>query len=88
MKAATSAMLGTAALMMLAGCGSSTALKPLPDMTAIPKAKNAQTAETAEQMMTPSTQAQPERTVDLLTRSQERGDDPFDKPPGNGTTPN
>lgn len=80
------AMLVAAAL-ALAGCGSRTALKPLPGMTAIPKAENAQKAETPEKMMTPSTQAQPERTVDLLTRSQERGDDPFDQPPGTAPTP-
>ena len=76
-----------AGALLLAGCGSRTALKPLPGMTAIPKAANAQAAETPEKMMTPSTQAQPERTVDLLTRSQERGDDPFDKPPGAAPTP-
>lgn len=67
---------------LLAGCGSVKPLRPGPGMSEVPKAEAARERATAQQLMTPSTQAQPERQADLLTRSSERGDDPFDLPPG------
>ncbi len=67
---------------MLAACGSRTELRPTRGMTAIPKAAEAAAPETPTQLMTPSTQARPDRRADLLTRSEERQDDPFDLPPG------
>lgn len=71
-----------ALLAALAACGSRTHLKPQPGMTAIPKAAAAGRAETAEELMRPSTQAQPGRQVDLIGRSVPRKADPFDLPPG------
>ncbi len=51
-------------------------------MATVPKAAAADKPQTAEQLMTPSTQAQPDRQADLIGRSAERKDDPFDLPPG------
>ena len=81
----TAILVGTLAL--LAACGSRTALKPLPGMTPIPKAADAREPQTPGQLMTPSTQARPDRTVDLRTRSVERQPDPFDAPPGEKPAP-
>jgi len=78
-------LVGTLAL--LAACGSRTALKPLPGMAPIPKAATAKIAQTPDQLMTPSTQARPDRTVDLRTRSVERQDDPFDTAPDASPAP-
>ena len=66
----------------LSACGSRTQLKPGPNMTAVPKAAASAAPETPEQLMAPTSQARPERTVDLRTRSEERQIDPFDTPPG------
>ena len=65
----------------LAGCGGRQPLKPIEGqkMPAVPV--GAAAAPTAQQLMTPSIQARPERTVDLLTSSRLREDDPFDLPP-------
>ncbi|MBT2188708.1 hypothetical protein [Sphingobium nicotianae] len=71
-----------ALLVALAGCGSTTRLRPTEGMSAVPKAAAADRIETAAELMTPSTQAQPDRQADLLTRSVERQDDPFALPPG------
>lgn len=70
-----------ALLVALAACGSRTRLYPQPGMTAVPKAAAAARAQTAEELMRPSTQAQPERQADLIRRSAPRQDDPFDLPP-------
>lgn len=79
-----------ALLAALAGCGSVTQLRPKEGMSEVPQAANAQKRETPGQLMQPSTQAQPSRQADLLTKSVERQDDPFDLPPGpeNGKTGN
>jgi hypothetical protein len=72
--------LGALAL-ALASCGGRQPLKPVAGqkMPAVPV--GAAAAPTAQQLMTPSTQARPERNVELLTQSQQRKDDPFDLPP-------
>jgi hypothetical protein len=67
---------------LLAACGSRTELRALPGMGAVPKAAEAPAPQTPSELMTPDTQARPERKADLLTRSEERQDDPFDLPPG------
>ncbi len=74
----------TAAVLVgaLAGCGSVTKLRPGEGMGQVPKAAAANEAESAAQLMTPSTQAQPDRKADLLVKSVERKADPFDLPPG------
>lgn len=75
------ALVSLALLAALAACGSRTRLYPQPGMTAVPKAAAAERAQTAEELMRPSTQAQPERQADLIRRSVPREDDPFDLPP-------
>lgn len=71
-----------AALAMgLASCGGRQPLKRV-DGQAVPAVpRGADRAPTAAELTTPSTQARPERNVELLTQSQERRDDPFDLPP-------
>jgi hypothetical protein len=73
-------LIGVSAL--VAGCGSVKQLRPIEGMGEVPKAAAAPARETPEQLMTPSTQARPDRQADLLDRSIEREDDPFDLPPG------
>jgi len=65
----------------LAACGGRQPLRPIEGqkMPAVPV--GAAAAPTAQQLMTPPIQARPERTVDLLTSSRVREDDPFDLPP-------
>ena len=65
----------------LASCGGRQPLKPVAGqrMPAVPVGATA--APTAQQLMATSTQARPERNVELLTQSHERQDDRFDLPP-------
>lgn len=65
----------------MAGCGGRQPLKPVTgqSLPAIPA--GATTAPSSTALMTPSVQARPERNVELLTQSRQRGDDPFDLPP-------
>ena len=67
----------------LAACGGRQPLKPVEGqkMPAVPV--GAVAAPTAQQLMTPSMQSRPERSVDILSQSEERKDDPFDLPPEN-----
>lgn len=69
------------ATLTLASCGGREQLKRVEGQPAPPVPVGASTAPTAAQLMTPSVQARPERSVELLTQSRQRGDDPFDKPP-------
>jgi len=69
-------------LAMTAACGSRAELRPTEGMGQVPTAVAAQAPETPTQLMTPNTQSQPDRQADLITRSVERKDDPFDLPPG------
>ncbi|MCW2348848.1 hypothetical protein [Sphingobium sp. B12D2B] len=87
MKAMNHKMIARAALTLLvaaglAGCGSVKDLRPKEGMGQVPKAAAAPERETPKQLMTPSTQAKPDRQADLLDRSMERAEDPFDLPPG------
>ena len=59
-------------------CGSSSVFVPRMNTAAM---TDASTIPTAAQLVRPSTQARPERNVELLTQSEERKDDPFDLPP-------
>ena len=67
----------------LAACGGRQPLKPVEGqkMPAVPV--GAAAALTAQQLMTPSMQSRPERSVDIISQSEERKDDPFDLPPEN-----
>lgn len=78
----TRALIGLTLIGLLAACGSRTELRPGPGMSAVPKSAEAEKPETPSQLMTPSSQARPDRRADLLTKSEERQDDPFDLPPG------
>ena len=71
----------TALMLALASCGGRQPLKPVKNqrLPAVPVGATA--APTAQQMIKPSVQARPERNVELLIQSKERGDDPFDLPP-------
>lgn len=65
----------------LAACGGREQLKPLKAQSLPAVPTGAPTAPTATDLVEPGTQARPERNVELLTQSRQRGDDPFDLPP-------
>lgn len=67
---------------LLAACGTRAELHPLKGMSAVPKSAEAEKEPTPTQLMTPSTQAKPDRRADLLIKSEDRKADPFDLPPG------
>lgn len=69
-------------LALLGACGSMKALRPTPGMSTVPVAIGADKPQSAEALITPTTQARPDRQADLLIQSQERPSDPFDLPPG------
>ena len=65
----------------LAACGSTQALKPAPG-TPLPVAPYGAAATPGiNDLLTPSVQARPRRTGEVLTRSQERQSDEYDLPP-------
>lgn len=65
----------------LVACGGRQPLKPIEGQRLPAVPTGAATAPTGQQLMTPSTQARPERKVELLLQSDERKDDKFDLPP-------
>ncbi len=69
------------AAIALAGCGGRQPLRPVKGQMLPAVPVGADTSPTAAELMQPSIQARPERNVELLTQSRERGDDPFDLPP-------
>ena len=77
---ATAALL--AAALAAAGCGRQVALAPKPGMKPVPTPAFAAKPESPDALIHPSTQARPLRNADLLSRSEERKEDPFDLPPG------
>lgn len=69
------------AVLALAGCGVRADLKPQAGES-LPPANYASTERpTAAELLTPTAQSAPERSVELRKRSEEREDDPFDLPP-------
>jgi hypothetical protein len=70
-----------APLVLLAACGQKKDLQPLAgnDLPVAPYGSDHQLS--AKELLKPSTQAAPERSVELRKRSEEREDDPFDLPP-------
>jgi hypothetical protein len=65
----------------LGGCGSAGQLKPGPG-DALPVAPyGARATPTPRDLLTPTTQQRPERSDELLRRSDERRSDEFDLPP-------
>lgn len=73
--------LALGALVLLSACGGRAALQPPSGTARVPVPRGATAQPTAQQLMTPSEQSRPERNAELLTKSQEREDDPFDLPP-------
>lgn len=83
----TRKMLVLGAALCVAGCGKVGDLEPRTGNAMPPKAYGQTTAQTAEALSTPSVQARPSRTDELLKRSERREDDPFDVPPGQELKP-
>lgn len=76
----------TAAL-ILGACGKVGDLEPRTGQSLPPKAYGQKETQSAEALSTPSVQARPGRSDELLRRSERREDDPFDLPPGKAPTP-
>ena len=70
-----------ATLIMLAGCGQREMLKPPMGASLPPKSAMAATVPTSTDLLTPRTGERPERSDEVLIKSQERPDDRFDLPP-------
>jgi len=68
-------------LVALAACGSREALRPAQGASLPPRPAMATTVPTPDQLLTADVQQRPERTEELLRKSQERGDDRFNLPP-------
>ena len=66
----------------LAACGKVGDLEPRTGQSLPPKAFGQKERQSAEALSTPSVQARPGRSDELLRRSERREDDPFDLPPG------
>ncbi|MFS0737866.1 hypothetical protein ABC347_12520 [Sphingomonas sp. 1P06PA] len=64
-----------------AGCGRRDALRPAAGETLPRKPALAATQPTVDQLLTPEPLARPERSEELLRRSEQREDDRFDLPP-------
>lgn len=77
----------TCIAMALAACGKVGDLEPRAGSSLPPKAYGQSIEQTAEVLTTPSVQARPGRTDELLKRSERREDDPFDVPPGEEPKP-
>jgi predicted small lipoprotein YifL len=75
------ALLGGAILVSLAACGQKADLKPSAGDPPPTIPLGATRAPTTEELTTPSVQARPTRSDELLKRSEERAPDDFDLPP-------
>lgn len=69
------------ALLALAACGSRGELKPVAGAPLPVRPYAAAATPTPNQLLTPSAQARPDRSDELLRSSQERSRDDFDLPP-------
>ena len=70
-----------ALLLLLAGCGAQRDLQPVAGAELPPAPYGRADRPTAEELLEPTPEAQPVRTVELRQQSEEREDDPFDLPP-------
>jgi hypothetical protein len=68
-------------VLSLAACGGREELQPAQGKSLPPAPYGAEAQPTPTQLITPSVQARPERSDELLRRSEERRDDRFDLPP-------
>mgnify|MGYP003403280891 CR=1 FL=1 len=73
------------AFSLLAACGKVGPLEPTPGQTPPAKAIGQAEVPGSETLMTPSVQARPGRSDELMRRSERRVNDPFDLPPGSDT---
>ncbi|MCA1748122.1 MAG: hypothetical protein ABR601_01610 [Parasphingopyxis sp.] len=65
----------------LASCGAREALQPAPGEGMPVAPAMARGEPTTDDLLSPSAEQRPERVDELLRRSEEREDDPFDLPP-------
>ena len=65
----------------LAGCGAATELRPREGQALPPAPYGATATPTPNQLITPTPQQRPQRSDELLNRSQQRRADEFDLPP-------
>ena len=70
-------------LLALAGCGARGDLKPAEGVALPVKPLGAIATPTPGQLLTPSVQARPDRSDELLKSSEQRSRDDFDLPPPN-----
>jgi hypothetical protein len=75
------ALLVPLALLALGGCGAAADLQPAAGEKLPIAPYGARATPTAQQLLTPSNQARPQRSDELLTRSEQRRSDEFDLPP-------
>jgi hypothetical protein len=68
-------------LLLLAACGAQRDLQPAAGASLPPPPFGRADPPTAEELLEPTPEAQPVRTVELRRQSEEREDDPFDLPP-------
>ena len=68
-------------LLLLAACGAQRDLQPLAGHSLPPPPFGRADPPTAEELLEPTPEAVPVRTVELRRQSEEREDDPFDLPP-------
>jgi len=66
---------------LLCACGSAAGLKPAPGQALPPAPFGAAAQPTPDQLITPTTQQRPQRSDELLRRSDRRRSDEFDLPP-------
>ena len=71
----------------LAACGKVGDLEPRTGQSMPPKALGQTSEQSAAVLSTPSVQARPGRSDELLRRSERREDDPFDLAPGEEPVP-
>ncbi len=67
--------------LVLAGCGNRGALQPAKGEALPPPVYGERKTPSGEDLLIPSSQALPERSDELLRRSEKRQDDEFDLPP-------
>jgi hypothetical protein len=68
-------------IILIAGCGGQVQLSPKQGKSMPIKAEAAPAPPTVDELLTPTTQAQPKRSDEQLKRSEERREDKFDLPP-------
>jgi hypothetical protein len=68
-------------LMLLAACAQEKDLKPVAGASLPPAPYGSDHQLTAQELLERNSQAAPQRSVELRTKSEKRTDDPFDLPP-------